>query len=252
MVAVAGGVLAGRLRARAGIHAPRHHLRGWYLVVVGIALHVGSTTTSEDVATLFEGGSLAVLACFAGLNWTVTGLAVAGLGLVLNLVALVINNGTPVRGAALVDVGAATPEELATYEVDPPRHLETSADRLAALGDTIAVPGLDLVVSFGDLIALVGLADGLRDLTRRRAKGPDHDHRASDDGEADEDDDQGSDAATTDDSAVQDWGTAPNPAPESGSQYSAKSDRRAAEASEFWRDARVDPSPAHLAARHDK
>jgi hypothetical protein len=49
-----------------------------------------------------------------------------------------------------------------------------------------------------------------------------------------------------------DWGTAPSGDPESGSQSSAKPDRSAAEAREFWKDAAVSPSPTHLAARHDK
>ena len=92
-------------------------------------------------------------------------------------------------------------------------------------------------MSFGDLLVLVGLTDASRaGAGTCRGDGPDGDGGA----------------ATTQASVDQDWGTAPSDAPESGSQYSAKAETTAAEANEFWSDAAVAPSPAHLAARHDK
>jgi hypothetical protein len=244
IAAVVGGVVAGRIRARAGIHVPHHRVRGLVLLVGGIAFHVAALVADGDVANLLEGGTYACLACFAGMNWPVTGMAVAGLGLVLNLVGIVINNGTPVRPEALVDSGSVAVADLPDVHLDPPQHLQTSADRAPWLGDVVPIDGLHEVVSFGDLIALVGLVDGLRDVTRRRTKVPEHDP----DGFWT----RGQSPATTRARVDQDWGTAPRPAAESGSQYSAKSERDAAVASEFWRAARVTPSPAHAAARHSR
>jgi hypothetical protein len=244
LAVVVGGVLAGRLRARAGVHVPRHEVRGWVLLVAGAALHAGSIAADDDLATLLAGGACASLACFAGLNWAVTGFAVAGLGLVLNLVGIVVNNGIAVRPEALVESGAYSVEELPEADVTAPRHVETDADRAPWLGAFIPVRGLHLVISFGDLIALVGLLDGLREITRRRTKVPEHDPTGFWT--------RGQPAATTTANVDHDWGTAPSPAPESGSQYSAKFDRDAAAASEFWSDARVLPSPAHLDARHKR
>lgn len=244
LAVVVGGVLAGRLRARSGIHVPRHHIRGWIVLGVGIALHLGSLAADDDLANLLAGGSYAALACFAGLNWTVTGFAVAGLGLVLNLVGIVVNNGMAVRPEALAESGAYAMDELPDVELDGPRHLETDADRAPWLGAFIPVRGVHLVITFGDLIALVGLLDGLRDVTRRRTKVPEHDPTGFWT--------RGQPAATTAAKVDHDWGMAPSPPPESGSQYSAKFERDTAAASEFWRDARVLPSPAHFDARHKR
>src|SRR3546814_13546958 len=74
----------------------------------------------------------------------------------------------PVRPAALVEAGLATEDELPTLTVDPPRHLETSADRFAVLGDVLPLAPLNEVVSFGDLIVVAGAADAVRELARRR------------------------------------------------------------------------------------
>jgi hypothetical protein len=241
IAAVVGGLLAGRLRPRAGIHAHHHRLRGLPLLAVALVFHVVAVSLDADLANLLEGGTWASLACFAGLNLTITGAAVAGVGLVLNLVGIVVNNGTPVRLGALVDSGQVERSEVADLEIAPPRHLETPSDRAPWLGDVLPVDGVGEVLSFGDLIALVGLADGLRDLARRRARQPDHpvfDDQPSDD--------------TTRANVDHDWGTAPKPAAESASQYSANPDSRAAETKEFWRDAKVTPSPAHLTLRQDK
>jgi hypothetical protein len=244
VAAVVGGLLAGRLRSPAGIHVPRHHLRGLPFVLLAIALHAAAVITDDDIANLLEGGTYASLACFAGMNWAVTGLSVAGLGVVLNLVGIVANNGTPVRPEALVEAGVVSAAELDEVDLDPPRHLETSADSAPWLGDFIPIDGLHEVVSFGDLIALVGLADGLREIARRRTKVPEHDPTGFWT--------RGQSPTSAATNVDHDWGIAPSPAPESGSQYSAKFERATAASSEFWREARVLPSPAHFEAHHSK
>jgi hypothetical protein len=221
--------------------------------VVGLVLAIVASLVHGDLGVLCDALSIAVLAVFAGVNWNLTGVAVVGVGLILNLGAVVLNNGMPVRGEALVRAHVVTAKELADHEESPPRHLETDNDAFAWLGSIVPVRAAHEVVSFGDLIVLVGLADAARDLARRRGRLPEVD----DDGELwpveDEDAGQTDGAeATTAASVDQDCGEAPSGSPESGSQCSAKPDTSAADVMEFWKDAALPPSPAHLAARHDK
>ena len=224
------------------------HLRRIGLVVGGILLATGSVLLHGDLAVLCDALSIAVLAAFAGANRNVTGIAVIGLGLVLNLAAVVLDNGMPVRPDALVEAGAVEPHELAAYEVGSPRHLERDTDSFGWLGDTIPVRGVAEVISFGDLLILVGLFDTTRDMGRRRSRAPEVDdeelwplppeHQPED--------------ATTAASVDQDCGDAPSPSPESGDQCSEKPLRTTALDKDFWKEAALPPSPAHLAARQDR
>ena len=85
-------------------------------------------------------------------------------------------------------------------------------DPLPVLGDVLPVPLTDEVLSFGDLIVIVGAADAVRELSRRRARAP---------------------AAATAQrparmasaSVDQVWGTAPSGAPVSATQCSANPER---------------------------
>lgn len=273
MFAAAGGLLAGRVRRPVGGHGAVPHLRWTWLVVVGVALALLASLAEGDLSVLCDALSIAVLAVFAGGNVRVTGIAVVGLGLVANLGAVVLNNGMPVRGDALVAAGVVDAGELAGHEEPDPRHLETRADSFAWLGAIVPVPVAHRVVSFGDLLILVGLFDAARDLGRRRSRLPEVDidgdlwpvlpdgPAAGADGSAAEGGGGGGDdgegpgdqpAATTAASADQDCGAAPSGAAESGSQCSAKPEDRTAVEMEFWKDAALPPSPAHLAARHDR
>ena len=244
VLVAATGVVAGWLRRPAGGHGARPHLHHLWLLALGVALVVASLEVPDSASVLTRAAGVTLLAAFAGANRTVTGIAVAGLGVVLNLAALVLNNGIPVRQEALVEADAVEVDELAAYEADEPYHVQTGADGFAWLGAVVPVAATGQVLSFGDLLVLVGAFDVLRDAARRRARLPEVDE-GSEPPEA-------QDEATTQAKVDQDWGTAPSGAPESGSQSSAKSDLAAAEAREFWRDAAVSPSPAHLAARQDK
>lgn len=255
VLAAAGGFVAGRVRRPVGGHAALPHLRHLPLVVVGVVLAIGAALLDGDLAVLCDALSIAALAVFAGANRNITGVAVIGVGLVLNLAAVVLDNGMPVRPEALVSADVVDADELADHEVDPPRHLETDSDRFGWLGAVVPVPGLRQVVTFGDLMILVGLADAARDFGRRRSRAPEVDDEElwpvpeaerADAGTADQP------ADTTAAKVDQDCGDAPSPSPESGDQCSAKPLRKTALDSEFWKDAALRPSPAHLAARHDK
>src|SRR3546814_9897214 len=199
--------------------------------------HSFPTGRSSDLAV---GASLVSLLAVALANPHITGIAVVGLGLLVNLAALVANNGMPVRPAALVEAGLATEDELPTLTVDPPRHLETSADRFAVLGDVLPLAPLNEVVSFGDLIVVAGAADAVRELARRRRQRWNDREVAS------------YVSATTAARVAQDWGAAPSGAPVSGPQCSEKPDRVApATSADPMADAMLS-TPALAASRHNR
>lgn len=194
---------------------------------------------SDDLAVLALAASLAVLLAFVAANAHLTGVVVIGCGLLLNLVALVVNNGMPVRGDALVAAGVAEASELDTLSFAGPRHLETSTDVLGVLGDVVPIPLAGEVVSFGDLIIVVGAADAVRELARRRRPAWSAAER------------QGYRSTMTQLKAVHDWGTAPSGAPVSGSQNSAKPDRTAPDTIDLTRSPRSLRSRP-LVASHSK
>jgi len=178
-VAILGGAALGLARPPLGARGVRLRLRRLPLLAVG-ALGTGAAQLAHgDLATLAMGLSLAVLVAFVTANLHVTGIAVIGLGLLLNLVAVVMNNGMPVRGKALVVAGVVELEELPTATVTGPRHLETAGDSFAILGDVLPVPWAREVLSFGDLMVILGAGDALREVTRRRRRAWTADERSA-------------------------------------------------------------------------
>ena len=154
--------------------------------------------------------SLAVLIAFAAANRHITGVVVVGIGLMLNLVSVAVNEGMPVRAGALVHAGVVDAEDVATITFEGVRHLETDRDALGVLGDVLPIPIAHEVLSFGDLIVIFGVADAVRELSRRRAPRPVAVART--------------DYAMTAERALQVWGLAPSPRPVSATQCSENPD----------------------------
>lgn len=241
VVAVVGGLALGLVRRPAGARVPRPGVHRPWLLLVGAGLQALSLTVLEaDVATAGFGLSLAALVAFAGANLHLTGVAVLGLGALVNLVALVANNGIPVRPEALVRAEIVTEEELATTDVTAPRHLERSTDRLPVLGDVLPVAPARTVLSFGDLIVLLGLVDAVRELARRRRRRWTQAER------------QAYRLRTSQPRVVHDWGRAPSPTPVSASQCSAKPDAVAPAASEPASEAAASARSDLVAASHSR
>jgi hypothetical protein len=204
IAAIVLGLVAGRMQLT-GPHAARPDVLWLPALGAGVAARVAASTAGDDAAVAMLAASIVLLVIFAAHNRHLVGMGVIAIGLLANLVAVLANDGMPVRPGALVAAGIADRSELATVDVRAPRHLEGAGDRLAILGDVLPIPGAQLVVSFGDLIVAAGLADVVGQLTRRRRR-----------------------AHTTSAAKVaHDWGTAPNPSPESGSHHSAKPEIRA-------------------------
>ena len=141
------GLLARRRRAQRAVGAPRRHR------LAGRARRCRSPCSSR----------------WPSPTVTSPGVAVVGVGLLVNLV----GGGGQRRHAGAGRAPSRPPGSSSAgepIEVDDPRHLETSDDPLPVLGDVLPVPFAHEVISFGDLIVVVGAADAVRELSRRRAR----------------------------------------------------------------------------------
>lgn len=132
----------------------------WWLIPVALALQLAPVPEAETgpgrylpfvvllVSFMLIGGVVI-------LNWRLRGFPAIFIGVLLNLVPIVANQGMPVSGAAVVEAGGSL--------ADVPRgtgakhHLEQPDDVLTFLADVIAVrTPFRAVVSVGDLVMWLG------------------------------------------------------------------------------------------------
>ena len=173
---VAGGVRRGRLGWMV-----KNRPRLWGLAAAAVAVTAAGDAfagggSGFEIAGITGPAVLALIGMGAGLafvasNLAVGGMGVVGVGIAANLAALVANRATPVRAGALVEARIVDPADIDRAVLGGPREIADSGTVLEILGDVIPVPGLGLVVSFGDLIVLVGLAAVVCNLMRRRPAG---------------------------------------------------------------------------------
>lgn len=241
-IAMLIGLGLGLTRAPAGAHSVRPEVVQIPPLAAGALLFAVSALLDGSPATLCRAAALGVLILVAMANRHITGMAVIGVGLLLNLASLAVNMGVPVRASALVEAGVAAPGEVDATDLSGPRHLETSADGLGVLGDVLPVPMLGQVVSFGDLIIAFGTADAVRDLSRRRVRRG----TPADDGP------YAGVPATTRVNADQVWGTAPRARPVSAAQYSANPEADAPATIDFDRETAVVRAPTDLVASQSR
>jgi len=149
-------LLGGRLRSLVGLT-----LRFWFLLPLGLALHIGAAEQRGDVwPLLLVLLSYACLVLFAVANLPVTGMWMLVVGLFLNALVIGLNHGMPVGKRATATIG----HRPGVYAVES--HVERSSEKLAILGDVIPIRPLGEAVSFGDLIIGVGLVDVIVRLLR--------------------------------------------------------------------------------------
>ncbi len=142
--------------------------RLWPLLVAGLVLQVASAAMGSTPGFVLLLSSYLALLTFAVANVSLTGMWLVALGVGLNLVAIGVNGGMPVRPSALVAAGVAEAEEVHDLDLRGKRHLERPSDRLVAISDIIPVRPLAEVLSFGDIVMNVGLADVIVHLMRPR------------------------------------------------------------------------------------
>lgn len=113
-------------------------------------------------------GYLVMALVFTFRNIRLAGMAVVSVGIIANLVPIVLNGATPVRPEALIEAGMVDAADIERVTLSGPYELSDADTSLALLGDMIPLPFANQVVSFGDLIILVGIADVLANLLARR------------------------------------------------------------------------------------
>jgi hypothetical protein len=161
LIAVAVGfVLALVLGGRFG-NLKGRTLRLWFLLPLGLALQlaaVGSAGSTWPFLLVLLG--FASLFAFALANLAVTGFWMIALGLFLNAFTIGLNHGMPIGHKALTHTGNNASTYVALH------HVQRSSDKLLILGDVVPISPIGEVVTFGDLILGVGIADVIVHLMR--------------------------------------------------------------------------------------
>jgi hypothetical protein len=179
VVGLVVGVATGGRLSQIGNRA----FRLWPVLALGFVVQVVAMR-SDTLGAEALLASYACLLVFALANLHLRGMAVVAIGIAANALVIGVNGGMPVRGEALLAAGLAERETLPVIE-DGKHHLEEPDDRLTVLADIIPVPPLREVVSYGDLIQGVGLADVLVHLMRsRRRRRPEPEGERDEEGEA--------------------------------------------------------------------
>jgi uncharacterized protein DUF5317 len=160
-----GAARRGRLRAIA-LTRIRHPEFLAVAIVGSLFVEVSGAGPSGTIALV---GLIAGLA-FAVVNLHLTGMAIVAVGITANLVPVALNGAMPVRPEALVEAEMITIDELDRVTLDGARELETDSTLLGILGDTYPVRPTGQVVSLGDLIMMVGLADVIANLMLQRRR----------------------------------------------------------------------------------
>ncbi len=244
LFAIAVGVVAGWLRGGDLVRLAGVRIHGWPLLALGLgALLLVELLDPVHPAPLAACAFVA-LVIVAVRNAHLVGAPIVVLGMLANLAVLLANGTMPVDPDALVAAGMVDAADRDRVEVTGARHVLEDDDRLTFLADIVPVPWVGRVVSFGDLIVLVGVADMVANqLCRRRRRRPlpagaqaallsiappipappglELDLRALEARPAQTRPAQTRPAQTRIATPAQDWGTAPRPSPVSGSQYSA-------------------------------
>ena len=171
VVAVVAGLVIGLALGGRPRHLAGRGLRLWPLLFAGVAVQAVGARVGDTLGFVLLVASYPLLLGFAAANVRLVGMALVGVGLLMNLATIATNRGMPVRRSAIVAAGIATDEEVASLHIAAKHHLERPSDRLMPLSDIIPVPGLHEVLSFGDLVLSVGVADTIVHLLRPPRRG---------------------------------------------------------------------------------
>ena len=168
VAATAAGFLAGgTLR-----DFPSVKLRCAWLALAGVVLQFIPLSGAIGIALLYA--SFAVLITFAIMNVRAQGFTLILIGLALNAVVIVANQGMPVTREALVASGQTdTLPELASDAEGQKHFLAGDGTRLLELGDVIALGSpIRQAVSIGDILVHLGIGWFIVMAMRRRDRSP--------------------------------------------------------------------------------
>lgn len=176
VVALAVGLVLGLVLGGRPRYLAQKSFRWWLLLPLGVALQLIVELDGVPAPETLLVVSYLYLLAFCLANLRHAGMGVVLVGILLNAIVIAANGGMPVREEAVRQAGMAEPNETITID-EVKHHLEDDDTRLMFLGDIIPVEPLRQVLSFGDLILSVGVADLLVHLLlpaggRRRRRAP--------------------------------------------------------------------------------
>lgn len=155
---VVGAARGGKLRNLTEIR-----VIGWWLLPLSFLILTASSFTPEDMGQLGVGLVLASylpLLLFVWLNRELTGLWIAGVGVLMNFTVIAMNGGMPVLEEAARIAG-----ETGQLVLDSKHVLLTDETTLPFMADVIPLPGA--VVSLGDVFLAIGVGVFLEDQMRQ-------------------------------------------------------------------------------------
>jgi len=155
---IVGYVRGGKLRNLTEIRVTM-----WWLLPLGfITLALSEVVPSDmtDVANLLVLLSYLPLLLFVWLNRDLTGIWIAGLGILMNFTVIALNGGMPVLTEAAFIAG-----NTGDLVLDAKHVLLTETTRLPFLADVIPLP--NAVLSLGDVLLAIGVAAFLEDQMRQ-------------------------------------------------------------------------------------
>ncbi|MGI9605019.1 MAG: DUF5317 family protein [Acidimicrobiales bacterium] len=157
LIAIGIGSAIGRLRGGAWSGVVQTRLRGKGFLVSGITATLVLVVIDPSHSMVWLALSFVSFIAFAVANLTLTGMIVMLIGISMNLLPVLANGAVPVSELALTSAGVVN--EDGTAQIDGPRESTATANRFDSFGDVIPVPGFGKVISLGDLVILVALAD---------------------------------------------------------------------------------------------
>lgn len=164
-IVVVVSLLVGLLRGGKLANLSGLHLAGWWMLLLAFAMQIGATYAPDDgtrLPVILVLSSFIPLLAVVWLNKDQQGLWLAGIGILMNLTVIALNEGMPVLEAA-VELSGGTFDAAA---LDAKHVVLDGSTRLAFLADVIPFPGS--VISLGDVLLAVGLGVFIDDnLTRR-------------------------------------------------------------------------------------
>ncbi len=170
---IAAGLAVGLARGGSLGAIPTARLHWVWLLVGGAALQglalAGVAPDAGNGAVLVSYGALTA---FAARNVARAGMGVVLAGILMNVVPIAANGGMPVEAKAIVAAGITSAGRVPLLSFGAKRHLAGPADRLRLLDDRIPERITREVLSFGDLVIIVGVGAVVAGLTRRRRRRP--------------------------------------------------------------------------------
>jgi hypothetical protein len=151
-----GGSLRNLAHVRVGL---------WFLFPIALVLQAipvpqADSGTARYLPFAVLAFSYLVLVVAVVVNWQLRGFPFILVGLILNLVPITVNQGMPVSGSAVVEVGGRV-EDVPTAR-GAKHHLATPSDQVTFLADVLPVrEPFRTVVSVGDVLMYAGAASFL-------------------------------------------------------------------------------------------